>query len=170
MPRAMTLALALLVTALPVLAQGSIFAPAIAPPTRLRLLSAAIEDRGSMFEQRVLIDGCSIKSAIDSVTSGIGAPDSLLSALGGNPEGNCQRIPHGSNLNTIVKLVAISRGPSGVIPPGLPPDAYEGLYTVALRVVRRSGFFQDEQWVLRPLRGGRIRAVAMRVSAIGWSD
>jgi hypothetical protein len=146
---------------------GSAALPAL---TRAQLLSFVLQQRTLLYDQKVLVDGCSLKTAHDSVTSGIGRPDSLLLAIGGNPDGNCTRLLPGQTPNTVVSLAAVFRGASGVLPSGLPPDAYEGLYTVLIRVTRTGGRFMNEEWAVRPLRNGALMIVGMRLAGIGWSD
>jgi hypothetical protein len=159
---------ALMFLSMPVFAQSNSVAPA--PPTRSQLLSFVLRQRTFLYEQKILVDGCSLRTAHDSVTSGIGVPDSILAAWGGNPAGNCTRLLPGQTLNTIVYLAAIFRGRSGVLPEGLPPDTYEGLYTVLLHVTRNGNRFMNEEWAVRPFKNGNLMIVGMRLTGIGVSD
>jgi hypothetical protein len=132
--------------------------------TRFGVLTAVLDQRKAIYEQNLVIDGCSITRMLDSVTTEVGTLGPAFANSVRGTAGNCMRqedLPAGSA--RVLSGIRLVRGAHGFFPDIGTADAKEYL-TLMVRIEnRRSRSFVVEEWVIKPLEGGRLSVIAVRV-------
>lgn len=140
-------------------------------PTRLGLISTVLRERMKMFNQPVLLNGCSMEMMVDSVTRSMGSLDSAFTPF---VRGRGEQCPKG-NFEVgggpiyVMSFYRIDPGPGDIISPDLFPAMFRtGWVRVLLKVFNiRTTETHEEEWVLGPHVDGRYMVLSMRVSSIG---
>jgi hypothetical protein len=148
-------------------ASMSACARAQTPLTRLGLVSSVVEARRQYFEQPVILDGCSLATMIDSISSGMGALDPAFASLVQGTSGRCldrADLP-GPQIPRVLSFMLAIRAGAEMADPRMAAADRERVFSVLLVVQNPNNqTSHTEQWVLQPSPDGKLAVVAVRIS------
>jgi hypothetical protein len=138
-------------------------ASAQSAPTRAEIVEAVVNHRLSAYGQDLLVDGCSLSTAVDSVSRSVGTLTGALSRTVRGAPGRCalsDSVP-GDPVH-IAKVLWISSSRLEFLS-DLDDDTRRTTFSLQMQVTnRRSSAFTLEEWGLRITRGGSIAVLGVR--------